>query len=180
MAGDSSADEPIEIRILGADDAAAFRAIRLEALATAPEVYGTTLDQEAEQPDSFWYQRLVDPAKTTFVAFAGAGPVALACLRSGVAGNVRHRGFIWGVYAAPAWRGRGLGTDIMRALIDHADGQPAMEMTELNVRGDNDAARRLYARLGFRVTGTIPRALKHAGSYGDELVMVRFRHGAWP
>jgi ribosomal protein S18 acetylase RimI-like enzyme len=39
---------------------------------------------------------------------------------------------------------------------------------------DNTAALSLYRALGFEVYGSEPRALKDAGRYSDELLMVRF------
>jgi ribosomal protein S18 acetylase RimI-like enzyme len=166
-----------DIRRLQPDDWSALRAIRLQALREVPEVYGTTLDQEIDRPDEFWRDRLTDPANPIFCGFQAGTAVALAGLRDGAGGNVRHRGFIWGVFVAGPWRGRGLGEAVMRALLDHADARAELDFTELNVRADNTSAARLYARLGFRAVGTIPRALKHAGRYGDELMMVRDRPG---
>ncbi|MGI4764642.1 MAG: GNAT family N-acetyltransferase [Janthinobacterium lividum] len=49
----------------------------------------------------------------------------------------------------PAWRGRGLGTALIRALQDEA--RAAGTEMRLTVMAGNDAALRLYLRLGFRI-----------------------------
>lgn len=165
----------VEIRRLTPEDWAAFRTIRLRSLHDAPEVYGTTLDQEADKPEAFWRESLADPANAIFCGFLDGEVVALAGLRDGAGGNVRHRGFVWGVFVAERCRGAGVGTALMRGLLDNADARPEIDFTELNVRADNASAARLYERLGYRSIGTIPRALKHAGRYGDELMMIRDR-----
>lgn len=165
----------VEIRRLKETEWEAFRAIRIEALRTAPEVFGTTLEQEADQAERFWRDRLADPLNAVFCGLEATTPVALAGLRDGAGGNVRHRGFVWGVFVAARWRGHGVGARLMRALLDHTDARTEIDFTEHNVRSDNATAIRLYERLGFRTVGTIPRALKHAGRYGDERVMVRDR-----
>jgi ribosomal-protein-alanine N-acetyltransferase len=55
----------------------------------------------------------------------------------------------------PALRGRGIGTDLIRRVFDEAKKLGARRAT-LEVRRSNEAARRLYERLGFTVTGTRP------------------------
>ncbi len=163
----------VVFRRLDADDWADFRQIRLRALTEAPQVYGTTLEQEDDKQDGFWRDRLEHPVNAVFAGYHGSDAVALAGLRLGAGGNVVHRGFIWGVFVAEEHRGRGVGRDLMSVLLDHADQQPGLEFCELNVIIDNAAAQRLYASLGFTVVGTIPKAIKHAGRYSDEHVMVR-------
>ncbi len=53
----------------------------------------------------------------------------------------------------PAFRGAGLGTALMRRVLDEARGLGARRAT-LEVRASNTGARRLYERLGFRHAGT--------------------------
>ena len=163
----------VDIRRLTEEDWAAVRTIRLRALETAPEVFGTTLDQEAGQPESFWRSRLADPLNAMVCGFDGHGAVAFAGLREGAGGNVRHRATIWGVFVAETHRSQRLGRQVMTALLALADDLPGIETTELNVRADNPSAIALYRSLDFHAIGTIPRALKHEGRYGDEVMMIR-------
>jgi ribosomal protein S18 acetylase RimI-like enzyme len=165
----------VDIRQMSERDWDAFRRVRLQALRLAPEVYGTTLDQEADQPESFWRGRLADPLNAMVCGLDGNQPVAFAGMRDGAGGNVRHRATIWGVFVADGYRGEGLGRRLMAGLLDIADARPELEITELTVRADNGSALRLYESLGFRPIGTLPRALKHAGRYGDEVMMIRER-----
>lgn len=53
---------------------------------------------------------------------------------------------------APAYRGLGAGTALMEAVLDAGVGLGACRAT-LEVRRSNEAARRLYERLGFTVAG---------------------------
>lgn len=58
--------------------------------------------------------------------------------------------FLGLIFLAPAARGRGFGTTLMRALIDHVRAQGAQAL-RLAVAVQHPDARRLYERLGFRV-----------------------------
>jgi GNAT superfamily N-acetyltransferase len=69
----------------------------------------------------------------------------------GVARAAVRLPFLWvigGVFVEPAWRGRGLGSGLVTAVVEAAavGGAP----TGLYVRDEPPAARRLYERLGFR------------------------------
>ncbi len=54
-------------------------------------------------------------------------------------------GRIVNVYTRPAWRGRGLGTDLTRRAVEHARGRGARRVR----LGAAEGARRVYERLGF-------------------------------
>jgi len=58
----------------------------------------------------------------------------------------------------PALRGRGIGTAIMRALMDEA--QAAGLPVRLEVASENDPSFRLYQRLGFVTIETVPLYMK--------------------
>ncbi len=73
-----------------------------------------------------------------------------------------HTWFLGLIFLAPAVRGRGLGSALIRALADHvrAHGGRALRLA---VAGDNPNARRLYDRLGFRFVRPHTRTL-HTGA----------------
>lgn len=58
------------------------------------------------------------------------------------------RAWIYDVMVLPAQRGRGVGEDIMRALLDHP-GLRGCQQVRLGTRD----AQRFYARLGFEALG---------------------------
>ena len=66
--------------------------------------------------------------------------------------------FIANIQVAPWLQGRGLGTAVIRQVMQEAIG--AGLPTTLQVLGVNHRARRLYERLGFRVSGHVPPHLR--------------------
>ena len=69
--------------------------------------------------------------------------------------------FLGLIFIAPAARGRGLGTAVMRGMIDHVRAQGARAL-RLAVAVQHPAPRRLYERLGFRVIDRRRRTI-HTG-----------------
>jgi ribosomal protein S18 acetylase RimI-like enzyme len=78
------------------------------------------------------------------VGVVGGAPVALALL--GVRG---HRGWIGGMGVVPARRGQGVGTAVMRAVINSARAR-ALRSIDLEVLTNNTPAAQIYERLGFK------------------------------
>lgn len=70
----------------------------------------------------------------------------------------RHTTQIQGVWVAPAWRGRGIGTAAMATVVRETLHRAAPTVS-LYVNAYNAAARRVYQRSGFRQVGTFATVL---------------------
>lgn len=70
----------------------------------------------------------------------------------------------------PDMQGRGLGARLLTALLDEAVARGCGEVF-LDVRADNDRARRLYERFGFTPVGVRKRYYQPSGV--DAIVMMR-------
>jgi GNAT superfamily N-acetyltransferase len=99
-----------------------------------------------------WYQWLT-------LDYSGVAPGYVWIEDGRVVGNVSLRrvaaeaGYMVGNVAVhPAWRQRGIATELMRAALDDVRSQGSY-WTGLEVRADNSAARRLYEKLGFHEIG---------------------------
>jgi GNAT superfamily N-acetyltransferase len=62
----------------------------------------------------------------------------------------------------PEWRGRGVGSALLRFVIDEAKRLGVLRLTLLT-DGDNRRAQALYARYGFRPSGMLPMRLHFKG-----------------
>lgn len=162
-------------RGLSAADAEAFRAFRLAALLDAPEAFGSTHARERDWPAERHAERLTGSV-AAMGAFEGPRLVAFAGLFREDGPKVAHKGVLWGVQVAPAFRGRGLGEAVVRAACEGAP--EGVEQIHLTCTATNRAALALYERLGFRRYGVEPRALRDADGYHDEVLMVLVRGGS--
>ena len=133
------------VRRLVPEEAEVFRNIRLEALATSPEAFATTLVKQAADPLAHFAQTLTEAA--VFGAFLESEIVGMAGLYREQGERKQHRGVVWGMYVRPAAQGRGIGRALRRALLAHAQGE--LEQVHLSVVSDNEPARRLYENEGF-------------------------------
>ena len=67
--------------------------------------------------------------------------------------------------------GQGVGTALMKALIDFAKSTGKLEIIHLKVKADNVPAIALYKKLGFQEIGRFPRDTKIDGVYYDAILM---------
>lgn len=155
---------PVAIRRLGVGDAERYRAIRLAALMTAPEAFGSTYEAEAAWPLGAFAERLA--GSVVFGAEAGERLVGMAGLGRASGAKGRREGFVWGLYVEPDARGRGMGAALLDAAIAAARG--TFERLTLTVARGNEPALALYRRFGFAIHGVPPRWPRNPGGYLDE------------
>ena len=159
-----------EVRRLGPADAAAYRTLRLDALARHPSAFRAHYDEEAGQDPAAFAARL--EADAIFGSFCGGALCGLAGLAIPRARNKGHKGILSGVYVCPDRRRAGQGLALVGAVIGHARGW--VEQLHAAVVTSAQPARALYRRFGFEPYGLEPRALKVGGQYFDqELLLLR-------
>lgn len=158
----------MNIRRLGAEDARAFKELRLEGLKMHPEAFGASFDDELAQPLERAAARLAENA--VFGGFDAAGALqGIIGLRREKAAKIRHRASIWGMYVAPSGRGTGLAKNLLQAAISEA--MVDCQSVRLSVTEANEAAKRLYQRAGFREWAVDRKALCVGGAFVDEVLM---------
>src|SRR6266568_6224104 len=138
----------IVIRALGEPDVEAYRELRLTALATSPEAFGSSYEEEAELSlDSFRARVMSGGRNVIFGAFADRHLVGMAGFVADEKVKKRHKGTLWGVFLMPEWRGRGLSDRLVRRVVEHATEH--VLILQAVVVTANQKARQTYARLGF-------------------------------
>lgn len=80
-----------------------------------------------------------------------------------------------GMAVLEEYRGHGIGTALLEAVLDLADNWYNLLRMELHVYTDNDPAVRLYQRHGFVIEGTHRAYVYRLGSYVDAYSMARIR-----
>jgi GNAT superfamily N-acetyltransferase len=79
--------------------------------------------------------------------------------------KTRHKATLFGMYVAPDARSRGMGRQLVEAVIREATALDGVEVLQLTVTDGNESARRLYASCGFEPFGAEPMAMRTAEGY---------------
>jgi len=164
-----AAGHPIVVRRAEPTDAAAIHAIYCGAKAIAGTLQSPYPSLEA------WRKRIADLAPEDYFL--------VATIAGEVVGNVmlhqpsrsprrRHVGTI-GMAVRDDRHGHGVGTALLRAAVELADGWLNLRRLELTVFTDNLAALALYRRFGFAIEGTCLAYAFRDGRYVDVYAMAR-------
>jgi ribosomal protein S18 acetylase RimI-like enzyme len=164
----------VEIRILTADDAAAYSVCRLRALERDPEAFSSSVEEHLKLSEEEVRSRLSsDPVNNcVFGAFVEGKLVGTAGFVRERGPKVRHKGRIWGVYLDGELRGRGVGSRLLQSVVQRASELDGLERITLSVASTQTAAIALYRSLGFTPWGREPKALKVGNRYIDEEYMI--------
>ena len=87
--------------------------------------------------------------------------------------KIRHRASIGIVLLSEFWN-QGIGTRLFQELLRIAEENPNLIQLELDFIEGNNRARALYEKMGFRVTGVKPDAIRlKDGTLLNEYSMIR-------
>lgn len=161
----------IEIRRVEPGD---YKAV--QQLHAQPSVLRGTL-QVPFPSEEMWKERLAKLGADDYglVAVVEGKIVGMASLApSGRSARRKHAVWI-GLIVDEKWQSKGIGTALLKAVIDLADKWLDLSRLELTVFVDNEAAIKLYKKLGFVVEGTFRKFAFRDGEYVDAYSMARVR-----
>jgi ribosomal protein S18 acetylase RimI-like enzyme len=160
------------IRRLRSDDAASFKAIRLEALKANPELLRSTFELE-DKLNVAWFAGRLEDAHIVG-AFRGGELVGIAGFAIQQGQPNAHKGRLFGMYVRSSSRNLGVGRLLLSAVLDVA--RENVELIQLSVVRENQPARRLYENAGFLEFGVETKASKYGDKYYDEVLMALDLH----
>lgn len=131
-------------------DEPTIRSLRLQAMADAPEAFGSTYQREQARTAADW-QRWIEPNPTFLFQPPDGEAVGIvaAAAEPGEFTVVQ----LMSMWVHPSTRGTGAGDALVQAVVEWASDEQADEL-RVWVMQDNVPAVHLYERNGFRPTGT--------------------------
>lgn len=141
----------MHIRLLSPDDAVAFKAFRIAAVANDPVAFYPTVEELSSMSLEKFAARLdANTGEHVFAAFIDDEMVGVLGCRHETLHQVQHKAHIWGVATKPEYRGRGMARSLMQAAITHARNGGVIRKITLSVYDQNVPAKALYTGMGFK------------------------------
>ena len=140
----------VSIRRVRVDEWRAFRALRLRALADAPDAFGATLADAEAEPDDAWRAR-IERERSILVIAERAG-VMVGMAGGGDAPTPERIAGLYGMWVDPALRGTGVADALVEAVVEWARAEGYSQIG-LGVTTTNGRAIAFYRRLGFTALG---------------------------
>ena len=162
----------VEIREATPDDAAALLDYvelvsgESDFLSFGPGEFGLTEDQEYAFLDA-----CRQAANKIYVIAVAKGQIIGGAMCIGAdRSRLAHVGML-GISVRQQWSGRGVGSGLLKAIIDWAAEGQQLTHIHLRVREDNERAIRLYERFGFEHEGRLRGSFRVGQKSYDELQM---------
>ena len=143
----------MNVRRIHADESLRLRAIRLNALADAPNAFGSTLQEEQARSSEHWTRDAQEAAGSDTMAIFVAEEQErwYGLVRGFVHEEYSEIVRIASMWVDPSRRRSGVGSSLVEAVIDWARGRGARHV-QLWVTETNHTARSLYTRKRFTDT----------------------------
>ncbi|MGO4745594.1 GNAT family N-acetyltransferase [Serratia quinivorans] len=147
----------------------------LHQLYSQPQAYRDTLHLPLPSVE-LWHKRLANPEP--------GNHSLVACIDGQIVGQMgvilnqrvrRRHVATFGIGVDSRYHGKGVGSSLMKAMIDLCDNWAGIERIELTVFTDNQAAIALYRKFGFEIEGTSRAYAMRDGVLVDSYHMARFR-----
>jgi RimJ/RimL family protein N-acetyltransferase len=164
------------IRKLTADDCDAYRGCRLDALRDSPHSFASSYEEEVQMSNETIRDRFAaHPSESAvFGAFDGTRIVGLTGIFREERLKRKHKMYIVSVFVQPEYRGKGIGSRLIKTAIAHARSVAGVERIDLGVESGNTQAKALYTSLGFQSWGTEPSFAKVDGiDYSEERMSLK-------
>ena len=110
------------------------------------------------------------PARIMILAMDGDEIAGIGTIHSGNKIKARHQGEL-GIVVAKKYQKFGIGSEIIRQLIDFCKSNGITTRIQLDTRKDNEVAVKLYEKFGFEIEGCLKNTTLLNGVYYDLYVM---------
>ncbi|MGH7245321.1 MAG: GNAT family N-acetyltransferase [Candidatus Levyibacteriota bacterium] len=161
----------IAIEKIKPDEWSIYKEMRLEMTKNAPQAYGEAYEDIVELTDKKWMERVSRSTSTIFVAIVDKRPAGMTGVYYPEGAKLSHVAQIWGVYVRETYRGLGLGKLLLEKIEEEIKTNTHITKIKLEVTSTQDAAKALYAKMGYEETGILRKEIKVGNEYFDEILM---------
>lgn len=144
----------VSIRKLGEKDWLIFSEVRLRALKSDPQVFGSNFERESKFTEADWRSRLQSADSEIFMLFDGAKPVGITGVSVFDEDPSGQTAILWGSWLAPEYRRKGLSNLMYETRIEWAKSRPPINRIVVSHRASNTASKFANQKHGFVFTGT--------------------------
>lgn len=147
-------------------DGLRLKKIRLKALKSDPDAFGTTLEKVLNFSVDVWNEQTI--TLPTFIAVHEDRDVGM--VRVGVDGEDPSVCWLISLWVSSEVRGSGISVALIQALLKECESR-GIEKVKLDVGDDNRAAIKLYEKMGFirnGLTGYLPAPRTHITEFQME------------
>lgn len=148
-----------------------FKEIRLDALKNESEAFAASFEEKTKSSNEEWINKLEDDKNFIYVADDGGNVCGMAGAYQEKGEKIKHLANLWSFYVKKEYRGKGIGGQLMQALLEEFRETGEIKKVKLYVNTKQLSAIKLYESFGFEIVGTLHNEMKIDGKFFDLYVM---------
>lgn len=157
----------IKINKLSESNWKEWKELKLEAFKNHPDLFSTSCKDCSKLKDQDYKDEI--KKNTIFGVFHDNNLVGSIMFSFYNLDKEKHKGYMSLVYIKSEMRGQGLGNKLLETIIKHAKNK--VSQLNLEVFAQNERAKGLYKKYGFKTYGVEPHALKNDDKFYDKELM---------
>ncbi|MCX7032452.1 MAG: GNAT family N-acetyltransferase [Arenimonas sp.] len=159
----------MDVRLLGQEDEAVYRALWLHAMTSHSEFFRTSPNDDLPRgiPTRFCQDSF------TLGAFLDQALVGIVSFERDPREKTRHKGLVFRMFVHPDSAGHGVGRELIQSLVSLTQGLGDLRYLHLTVLASNTRAISLYSSMQFVEFAREQGAVLIGDTYVDELQMAR-------
>src|SRR3989338_9652405 len=169
--------QPIIVK-LSPDDWQSYKGLSLKALKEEPAAFGKSFEEELETTENQWREKLreAEEGKRKWLLFAKNKDTLVGMVGAYTEKEIKveHIANIVGMYVAPEARGRGVASELLKAILKEIGNNPKVVKISLRVNTRQTHAIKLYEAHDFKKVAQLEKELNIEGDYQDEYEMCLF------
>ena len=141
------------------------------ALKESPLAFSTTLHESLNKVAGYWRGHLDSNDSVMLFAKKNTKLIGTVAAVFSQKRRLSHTAEIAGNYVLKEYRGKGVGSALMEAIIERIKEREEIIKINLSVAKTQDAAIALYRKFGFRQVGIQKKQLSYDGKFYDLVLM---------
>jgi len=164
------------IRLLQAHDVIPYHRLRLQAVASDPHAYLSTVEVETAKPLQYFSTELMFASLKAPFGYYGLfnDDTLIGYIQLGTTGLAKqsHIAYFYNLYLDPHFRGQQLATQLCETVIAQAQAAGLERIFAVSLAA-NQPALNFYHSLGFQNCGRRSQSVKWHDTYDDEVELVK-------
>lgn len=141
----------ISIKQINKNDWQKFRTIRLKALQSDPEVFGSHYEREKNYSKQDWIEWVATKTQAIFFIYDDEIPIGMTGIFIPQDTVAKTTAVLWGSWIEPNYRRKGISDLMYQARIDWAKSQPEIKRIQVSHRESNVASKFANQKHGFKL-----------------------------
>ena len=141
----------ISIKQIGKNDWKDFRNIRLKALKSDPEVFGSHYEKEKNYTKQDWQEWVGAKDQAVFFIYDDEKPIGMTGIFVPQDTVEKSKAVLWGSWLEPEYRRKGMSEMMYKSRIEWAKQQPEIRRIEVTHRKSNVASKYAIQKHGFKL-----------------------------